>query len=129
VVPSAAGAITFETMGVKLNSRALDHAKNLIKDGQYVLDDRDAWSEHQPSARDENRYLEEHGYSDYARWYLGVDDDEEPDSKGRYKFPYGDFEKVHRCGVLAAESRAGQRKYYDIELSTAHLHGMLDALT
>jgi hypothetical protein len=30
--------------------------------------------------------------------------------------------------VLAAESRAGQRKYLDIELATAHLHGMLDAL-
>jgi hypothetical protein len=115
-------------MGVKLNNRAFDHAKDLISDGQYVLDDRDAWSEHQPSASDENRYIDQHGYSDYARWYLGVDDDEEPDTKGRYKFPYGDFEKVHRCGVLAAESRAGQRKYNDIELAAAHLHGMLDAL-
>jgi hypothetical protein len=35
---------------------------------------------------------------------------------------------VHRCGLLAAESRAGQRKYYDIEFAVAHLHGMLDAL-
>ena len=42
--------------------------------------------------------------------------------------PYGDFTKVHRCGLLAAESRAGQRKYYDIELAVAHLHGMLEAL-
>ena len=48
-----------------------------------------------------------HGFGEYAHWY--------------------DFEKVHRCGVLTAESRAGQRKYYDIELATAHLHGMLDA--
>ena len=115
-------------MGVKLNSRAFDHAKALIKDGQYELDDRDAWSEHRPSAQQENSYIEEHGFTGYARWYLGVDDEEEPESKGRYKFPYGDFEKVHRCGVFAAESRAGQRKYHDIELATAHLHGMLDAL-
>ena len=90
-------------MGVKLNSRAFDHAKALIKDGQYELDDRDAWSEHQPSSQQENSYIEEHGFTDYARWYLGVDDEEEPESKGRYKFPYGDFEKVHRCGVFAAE--------------------------
>jgi hypothetical protein len=116
-------------MGVKLNNPAFDHAKDLIREGQYVLDDRDAWSEHQPSTLEENRYIEQHGYSEYGRWYLGVDDDESPDSKGRYKFPYGDFEKVHRCGVLAAESRAGQRKYHDIELATAHLHGMLEALT
>jgi hypothetical protein len=57
-----------------------------------------------------------------------VDDEEGEDTKAHYKFPYGDFEKVHRGGVLAAESRAGQRKYYDIELASAHLHGMLDAL-
>jgi hypothetical protein len=51
-----------------------------------------------------------------------------PLRKGRYKFPYGDFQNVHRCGLLAAESRAGQRKYHDIELAVAHLHGMLEAL-
>ena len=115
-------------MAVKLNNRAFEHAKRLIKDGKFVLDDRDAWSEHQPSTRQENSYLETHGVDDYARWYLGIDDEEAEDNKGRYKFPYGDFEKVHRCGLLAAESRAGQRKYYDIELAIAHLHGMLEAL-
>ena len=35
---------------------------------------------------------------------------------------------VHRCGVLAAESRAGQRKCVDVANAAAHLHGMLDAL-
>jgi len=115
-------------MAVSLNERAFEHARTLIKEGKYVLDDRDAWSEHQPSADKENRFLEEHGFSEYARWYLGIDDDENEDTKAHYKFPYGDFAKVHLCGVLAAESRAGQRKYYDIELATAHLHGMLEAL-
>lgn len=115
-------------MTVNLYQRAFDHAKSLIKDGRFVYDDRDAWSEHQPSAQQENAFIEEHGFGEYARWHLGVDDEQNEDTKGRYKFPYGDFEKVHRCGVLAAESRAGQRKYYDIELAVAHLHGMLDAL-
>ena len=62
----------------------------------------------------------------YQRWYLGIDDEQDEDTKGRYKFPYGDFTKVHRCGVLAAESRAGQYKYEDIKVAVAHLHGMLD---
>ena len=115
-------------MAVKLHSRAYDHAKELVSKGQVVIDERDAWSEHQPSAEQENRFIEEHGYGAYARWHLGVDDEEGEDTKAHYKFPYGDFEKVHRCAVLSAESRAGQRKYYDIELATAHLHGMLDAL-
>ena len=65
--------------------------------------------------------------ADLGVQHLGIDDQEDED-KGRYKFPYGDFEKVHCCGLLAAESRAGQRKYYDVELAVAHLHGMLEAL-
>ena len=114
-------------MAVKLNSASFDHAKRLIKEGKYVLDDRDDWSEHQPSADDENRFIEKHGFEEYSRWYLGVDVDEDPDTKAHYKFPYGDFKKAHRCGLLAAESRAGQYKYTDIEQAVAHLHGMIDA--
>jgi hypothetical protein len=44
-----------------------------------------------------------------------------------FKSPYGDFENVHRCGVLTAESRAGQYKHFDIENAAAHLHGMMEA--
>ncbi|HET6259786.1 MAG TPA: hypothetical protein VFE39_14160 [Pseudonocardia sp.] len=115
-------------MTVKRNERAYDHARELIAAGRYVIDDRDAWSEHRPSAQQENDFIEQHGIGEYARWHLGIDDQEDENRKSRYKFPYGDFDKVHRCGLLAAESRAGQRKYFDIELAVAHLHGMLEAL-
>jgi hypothetical protein len=117
-----------QRMAVKLSQRAFDHAKKLIQDGKYVIDEREEWSEHQPSAAEENAFIEKHGFGEYGLWYLGVDDEEDEDNKGHYKFPYGDFKRAHRCGVQSAESRAGQRKYYDIELATAHLHGMLDAL-
>ena len=56
----------------------------------------------------------------------GIDEKEESDTKKRYKFPYGDFRTVHRCGVLSAESRAGQYKHNDIENAAAQLHGMLE---
>jgi hypothetical protein len=115
-------------MAAKLNETAYAHARNLIAAGRYIIDDRDAWSEHQPSARQENEYIERHGIAEYAKWHLGIEDEKDEHRKGRYKFPYGDFHNVHRCGLLAAESRAGQRKYYDIELAVAHLHGMLEAL-
>lgn len=113
-------------MAVKLNERAFEHAKNLIEQGMFVFDEKDMWSEHQPSAQEENEYIREHGFGEYAKWFLGIDTEEDEDNKRRYKFPYGDFEKVHRCGVLAAESRAGQYKYDDIEDAAAHLHGMID---
>ena len=114
-------------MTVELNDRADKHAQKLIEDGKVVRDERDDWSEHQPSTKAENDFIEKHGLGEYGRWYLGVDDGYDEDAKSHDKFPYGDFERVHRCGVLAAESRAGQRKYFDIEQAAAHLHGMLEA--
>ena len=114
-------------MAVKLNAPGFEHAKALIRERKVVLDERDAWSEHQSRAADENRFIAGHGLQAYGRWHLGVDD-EAGAGKGRYKFPFGDFEKVHRCGVLSAESRAGQYKYDDIERASAHLHGALDVL-
>ncbi len=114
-------------MAVKAYKAGAGHAQRLIREGKAVHDDRDAWSEDQPSAADENAYIEANGIEAYGRWHLAVDDEVGREAKGHYKFPYGDFTNVHRCAVLAAESRAGQRKYTDVELAAAHLHGMLDA--
>ncbi|MDB6123260.1 MAG: hypothetical protein JWQ71_2253 [Pedosphaera sp.] len=115
-------------MALKLHKRGFDHAKELVKEGHVVIDERDAWSEHQPSADKENEFIHQHGFSEYGKWHLGIDDAEPEETKARYKFPYGNFKDVHRCGVLSAESRAGQYKHYDIENAAAHLHGMIDAL-
>jgi arylsulfatase A-like enzyme len=114
-------------MAVRLNRQAFEHAKDLITKGMFVTDQRDAWSEHQPSAADENDFIRKHGYDEFGKWHLGLNDEKDPHTKGRYEFPYGDFVDVHRCAVLSAESRAGQYKHYDIENAAAHLHGMIDA--
>jgi hypothetical protein len=115
-------------MAVRLSEAAYRHARRLVDRGRVVLDDRDDWSEHRPTAEQENEFIDQHGFGEFRLWYLGVDREQNANTKGRYKFPYGDFGQVHRCGVLAAEARAGQQKYTDIELAAAHLHGMLDAL-
>ena len=114
-------------MTVKLNKKAFDHAKRLIRDGKAVKDVRDDWSEHAPSADDENAFLEKHGYSEYSAWYLGVDDDHPDDQKGHYKFPYGDFKKIHRCAVISAESRAAQYDHDDIREALGKLLERIDA--
>jgi hypothetical protein len=116
-------------VAVKLSRTAYQHAQELIRSGNRVQDARDEWSEHQPSADAENRFIEEHGYTEFARWHLGFDDDKKEGTKARYKFPYGDLRDVHRCAVLSAESRAGQYDYGDIEMAAAHLHGMLEAVS
>jgi hypothetical protein len=114
-------------MAVRLNSRAFVHGQEWIREGHVVRDERDDWSEHQPSADEENEFIEKHGYAEFGLWHLGVDDSQDEETKARYKFPFGDFKDVHRCGVIAAEVRAAQQKYDDIEVAAAHLHGMIDA--
>jgi hypothetical protein len=62
-------------MAVKLSRTSCEHARKLIKDGQLVLDERDAWSEHQPSTEKETRFIREHGMAEYGKWHLGMDDE------------------------------------------------------
>jgi hypothetical protein len=38
-------------MAVRLFKPGFGHAKEMVKDGNYVFDERDTWSEHQPSTR------------------------------------------------------------------------------
>ena len=114
-------------MAVRLGQSGDRHAQGLVRREAFVADDRDAWSEHQPSTQEENEFIRAHGLGEYGKWHLGVDDEKDAQTKQHYKFPYGDFKKVHRCGVLSAESRAGQYKHFDIERAAAHLHGMIDA--
>jgi hypothetical protein len=115
-------------MAVRLHNPGYEYARKLIDGGHVVLDDRDAWSEHQPSTREENEFIAAHGWDAYGRWHLGVDDESRKDTKEHWKFPYGDFKDVHRCAVLSAESRAAQRNYDDVKTAVAHLHGMLETL-
>jgi uncharacterized protein YrrD len=109
---------------MKLNHQALQHAKNLIRQGDYIA--KTDWSEKQPTARAENTFEDKQGWSEYGKWYLGVDTAKKPDTKEYYHFPYGDFKKVHRSGVIAAKQRAAQNHYSDIEKGADDLLEMMD---
>lgn len=113
-------------MTVKLNRKALEHARSLVGDSRIVRDERDDWSEHAPSAKDENDFIEKHGWDEYALWHLGEDPDASEQTKGRYSFPYGDFRRVHRCAVISLESRAAQNDHDDIARETKKLLERID---
>ena len=115
-------------MTTTLNEHAFAFAQDLIKNGQVVRDQRDDWNEHQPSTQQENEFIEAHGWDEFSNWHLGIDDEASEDTKARYKFPYGDFAKVHRCGLLAAEVRAARLKYQDIEDSAIRLRDLANEL-
>lgn len=114
-------------MSVKLNLEAFEYAKELLREKRLVTDDGATWNDHRPSPEKEDEFIRQHGIAEYARWYLGIDDREAVDSKGRYKFPYGDFQNMHRCGIVAVENKASESEYYAIEIAASELHGMIDA--
>ena len=99
-------------------------ARKLIKARQYVL--RGDWGDAQPSADDENAFLEKHSWDEYGEWYLGLTDGASEDTKSRYAFVYGDFRRVHRSGLLACQYRAAEWKHTEIERAAHDLLELLD---
>ena len=53
-----------------VNRRGVAQARKLIRAKQYVL--RSSWGDVQPKAADENAYLKEHPWPEYAGWFLGL---------------------------------------------------------
>jgi hypothetical protein len=113
-------------MSVKLNKQAVKHARDLIKAGKVVHDERDAWSEDALAAREETEWLKKHDWSDFASWHLGVDPKASAETKGRYSFPMGDYKKLHRCAVISMESRAAQHGHKDIAKASKKLLTLID---
>jgi hypothetical protein len=107
-----------------LNTHAVAHAKRLIDAHQYVLDS--VWGDVQPSADDENAFLESHSWNDYAAWHLGFTNGASEDTKARYAFVYGDLRRVHRMGLIACQYRAAEWRHKEIELAAHELLQHLD---
>lgn len=108
----------------KVNERAVEHARRLIDRRQYVLDSD--WSEVQPRADAENRYLERHSWDEYAAWHLGLTDGASDETKARYAFVFGDFRRVHRSGLIACRYRAAEWRHKAVELAAHDLLQRLD---
>ena len=107
-----------------LNKKAVAHARQLIANHQYVLDS--AWGDDQPSAEDENAFLESHSWDEFADWHLGLTDGANDQTKARYAFVYGDLRRVHRMGLIACRYRAAEWSHKEIELAAHDLLQFLD---
>jgi len=111
---------------IKLNQIAFESGKELIRRGRVIIDKKGAWGQHQPSLEEENEFIRLHGFEEYAKWHLGIDEGRPEATKARYKFPCGDFKNVHRCAVLAVKSRAAQNNYDEIEHAASDLLQMIE---
>ena len=108
----------------RVNRRAVSEARRLIDAGRYVVESD--WGEAQPKADDENLFLEKHGWDDYAAWHLGLTDGANDETKARYAFVFGDFERIHRSGIIACHFRAAEYRHKQVELAAHRLLQYLD---
>jgi hypothetical protein len=108
----------------QVNKAGVAQARRLIDDGDW--DDRTEWSDDAPSTDEQNTFIDQHGLEEYGKWHLAVDEDASEDTKGRYRFPYGDFRKVNRAGLIHAKQRAAQNDHAEIEKAADGLLERLD---
>jgi hypothetical protein len=111
----------------RLNRKAVSHARRLIDARQYVLDSD--WGESQPTADDENSFLEAHTWAEYAEWHLGLTEGATDETKARYGFVFGDFRRIHRTGLIACQYRAAEWRHKEVELAAHRLLQHLDRVS
>jgi hypothetical protein len=116
-----------EEKPVRLNPAALAFAQQLIEDGRVISDQKGNWRRDQPSTSRNNEFIRAHGLEEYAKWHLGIDRRHRSGSKAHYKFPFGDFNTAHRCGLLAVKARAHEYGYVEIEAAATQLLAMIES--
>jgi hypothetical protein len=102
-------------------------ARELIEGRQFVL--RSEWGSVQPKAADENAFLKNHSWEEYAGWFLGLTEGAGDETKARYAFVYGDLRRLHRSGLIACLYRAAEWRHKDVERAAYRLLQELDAAT
>jgi hypothetical protein len=107
-----------------VNERGVARARELIDARRYVL--RSPWSDVQPRADDENRFLDAHTWDEYAEWHLALTEGARDETKARYAFVFGDFRRLHRMGLIACYYRAAEWSHREIQLAAHDLLLYLD---
>jgi hypothetical protein len=107
-----------------VNKRGVAKARALIEARHFVQ--RSSWGDVQPSAADENAYLESHSWAEYGEWHLAISDGARDETKARYAFVFGDFRRLHRMGLIACHYRAAEWGHKEVELAAHRLLQHLD---
>ena len=98
--------------------------RHLIDARRYVL--RSRWADAQPTAQDENAFLESHTWEEYGAWHLAINVRAKENTKARYAFGFGDFRRIHRMGIIACHYRAAEWHHKEVELAAHRLLQYLD---
>jgi hypothetical protein len=105
-----------------VNPDGVAHARQLIADGK--VDKSYPWGF---SADDGNRILgDPPDWAEYRKWFLGRREEEDPETKAAWAYPYGKNGKVYRSGLIAAKARAAQQGHAEIARAADRLLAMVD---
>ena len=89
----------------KTNAKGVSHANSLISSDDVTKPS--SWE--RPSVEMENAYIEQNGWDEFAKWFLGVDTSMDKETKGHYGYIYtSDFKTVDREGLRAIRQRSAQ---------------------
>jgi hypothetical protein len=107
-----------------VNTRAVAKARQLIDARRYRV--RSRWADVQPRVAEQNAFLKGHGWTEYASWHLALTDGASDETKARYAFVFGDFQRLHRMGLIACYYRAAEWEHTEIMLAAHKLLLYLD---
>ena len=91
---------------IQLNEDALAFAAKLIKEGRFIADHKGAWTEHRPSADEENEFIRLHGFAAYAKWHLGIDKRFHEHTKAKIQISVWQFQGCSSLRVACGESQS-----------------------
>lgn len=108
----------------RVNDAGVAKARQMIDANQYDVDAE--WSDAAPSTEESNAKIDRDGYEGYGEWHLALDTEASEQTKDRYGFPYGDFQRVVRSALIHAKQRASQNGHDEVEKAAGEVLDHLD---
>ena len=118
-------AILPDVASYSVNDAAVARARQLIDARQYVLDSD--WGDVQPSADDENAYLESHSWDEYAGVAPRAHRGRQRRDQGAVRVRVRRLPPGAPLGLIACVYRAAEWRHKEVELAAHDLLQHLDA--
>lgn len=108
----------------RVNSQGVAKARELIDARRYRV--RSRWAHVQPGTAERNAFLKSHSWMEYSAWHLALTEGPGEETKARFAFGFGDFNRLHRMGLIACYYRAAEWEHTEVMVEAHKLLLHLD---
>lgn len=109
-------------MITKVNTAAVENAKQLILDGKYRINT--VWKNAQPSETEVENFVKRAGWDEVSKWFLVLDQDKKFPADSH--FAVGDFKSVHRSGLQSIKRQAEKEGQPEVVNAANELIDLID---